>query len=121
MSASSLFDLFAPQYATDPGKDDFIIVARTRVTTCFYGSTPKSEQAVALIAAHLMTLAKTRPSGEAGNLQSKREGDLSASYFNTEDAGADDLGMTKYGKQLMGLRRGSGPFIGVTGGNDNGC
>jgi hypothetical protein len=125
-SASAIFDTIAPQYASDSNKASFIVLARDRTSLEFFGD--NYEQAVALRAAHMMTLTNSRSSGgtgssESGSVASKREGDLAISF--AQGAGeigikSSDLSQTHYGVQLMGLIKGSGAFIGVTGGRDNG-
>lgn len=116
MSAVLIFDLIAPQFKDSPDKLGFISLAQSRTNACFYGN--GADQAIALRAAHMMTLA-SRTSGDAGAILSKREGDLSVTYAVMAGTG-EDLDSTHYGRQLKGLRKGSGAFIGVTGGLD-GC
>lgn len=118
--ASAIFDIIAPQLASDPAKTDYISWARDRTNICYYGT--QAERAVALRAAHMMTLDKlVQSSGGSGEIASKREGDLSISYHKSSNGQGSDLSSTGYGRQLIGLMEGSGAFIGVTGGNDNGC
>ena len=117
MTASQIIDLIAPGYASDPDKASFITLAKMQTSLCFYGD--NYQFAVALRAAHMLVL-RDRASGDAGPIASKREGDLAVSYgVGSTDGG--DLSLTHYGQQLQGLRKGSGAFIGVTGGLDNGC
>lgn len=124
-SASSIFDLIAPQYSSDASKNDFIVLARTRVSACFYND--NYEQAVALMAAHMMAMRDISESSGAsgGEIASKREGDLAISYHKSTGGGSEstdeDLKKTNFGIQLIGLRDGSGAYVGVTGGNDDGC
>lgn len=127
-TASSIFDKIAPQYITDPDKADFIALSRGQISTCFYGT--NTELAVALRAAHMMVTrdiekAKYDSGGAGGEIASKREGDLSVSYHKAESGNSSVkdlyLLLSSYGKQLAELRAGSGAFIGVTGGLDNGC
>ena len=121
LGASAILDIVAPQFATDPNKSDFITLATGRTNINFYGD--NANLAIALRAAHMMTL---RDLGEAGGtgggeLASKREGDLALSFHKGSQSDSDgDLALTSYGRQLQGLTRGSGAFIGVTGGNDSG-
>lgn len=119
-TASAIFDIIASQYATDPNKTDYITWARDMTSTCWYGD--NTERAIALRAAHMLTLDKrAQDNGGGGEIASKREGDLAISYHkgNTDDN--SDLALTPYGRQLAGLRKASGAFIGVTGGRDDGC
>lgn len=121
-SVSAIFDFIAPKYASDPRKDMSISLATDRTNTCFYGN--NANQAIALRAAHILSLVDRAENGnsEGGNISSKREGDLAISFGSVSSSDNDgDLGMTSYGRQLQGLTKGSSPFIGVTGGNDNGC
>lgn len=117
MHALAILDVIAPQYKTDPDKDDFISFARGRVSTCVYKL--NTEMAVALRAAHMMVIRDRGSSGDGGEIASKREGDLSIAYHKGESD--SDLHLTSFGKQLIGLTKGNVAFVGVTGGNDNGC
>jgi len=117
---SAILDVIAPQFSAHPNKADFLVLAESRTNACYYGA--QANYAIALRAAHLLTLVSTRPNGETGNISSKSEGDLSLSYGGSGQAGNDgDLPATYYGQQLLSLRRGSGVAIGVTGGWDQGC
>lgn len=120
-TASSILDIIAPQYKTDPDKNDFISFARAQTSTCFYST--NTEMAIALRAAHMLVLRDRAESGNSGEIASKREGDLAISFHKSSSSspGGGDLGLTTYGQQLQGLRKGSGAFIGVLGGNDEGC
>lgn len=117
-SATAIFDIIAPQYASDSDKPDFISLARDRTREAWY--TTNYEYAVALRAAHMMTLTKTRAAGESGSVTSKREGDLAIGYGSVGNGKGGELNLTHYGRQLEGLRKASGVFIGVTGGLDDG-
>ena len=120
LTASQIFDAIAPDYASDPRKTTFLTLARTRTNTCIFGD--NTEEAVALRAAHMITLASRGSGGEAGSVSSKREGDLAISYGRNGSTNAvDDLHQTNYGVQLKNLIKGSGGYYGVTGGLDNGC
>lgn len=117
-SASAIFDIIAPQYASDPDKADFISLARDRTNAGWYLA--NYEYAVALRAAHMITLTRTRADGESGSVTSKREGDLGIGYGSVGGGKGGELNLTHYGRQLEGLRKASGAFIGVTGGLDDG-
>ena len=121
LGASAILDIIAPQYATDPNKSTFISLATGRTSSCFYGD--NYTLAIALRAAHMLAMRDRGESGSGGGeLASKREGDLAVSFHKgTESDGDGDLALTSYGRQLQGLTQGSGAFIGVTGGNDDGC
>lgn len=118
-TAPAIFDMIASQYASDPNKNNYIIIARSRTNAGWY--VDNAEYAIALRAAHMITLDKrAQDNGGGGEIASKREGDLSIAYHkgNTDDN--SDLALTPYGRQLAGLRKESGAFIGVTGGLDDG-
>lgn len=115
----SILDTIAPQFQSRADKADFLSLAASRTNACFFGV--QANYATALRAAHLLTLLTTRPNGETGNIASKSEGDLSLSFGGGGSSNDGDLTATYYGQQLLQLRKGSGAFIGVTGGWDNGC
>lgn len=116
-SASAILDLIAPQFSADANKSDFISLANDRTNICYYGT--NANQAIALRAAHMMTLRDRNDGNDAGARSSKKEGDLAVGF--SVGGGKGDLDQTHYGKQLKGLRKASGAAIGVTGGRDNGC
>jgi hypothetical protein len=124
LSITATFDLIAPDLASDPNKAGFISLATTRTKSCFYGG--NYTLAVAYLAAHMLTLSKKSGSGTGematGEIASKREGDLAISYHKSTAAiGQEALSLTPYGLSLLELRKSSGAFLGVTGGNDSGC
>jgi hypothetical protein len=116
MSASTDLDRIAPQFAADANKNNFIADARLQTNVAFYGA--NSEMAVALRAAHMMTLRDNATAGGGGIMTSKREGDLAVTFAAGTDPGG--LDSTTYGIWLKGLRRGQGAAVMVTGGNDAG-
>ncbi len=124
-TASAWLGIIAPQFDSDPDRNDFLQLARDRTSTCFYGD--NTELAVAYRAAHELVMRdrgiSTVIGGSSGEIASKREGDLAISFHkgNVSSKGDADLSLTSYGVQLIGLRAGSGAFIGVTGGLDDGC
>lgn len=127
MTASQRLSLLAPQFAGHSEKDSFLAMADELVapaSACGLSADRRS-QAVALQAAHLMTLAYD-PSyaggASGGAVTSKREGDLALSYGTAQSASDDsDLSQTTYGRQLLELTRRSFVFIGVTGGDCGLC
>ena len=123
LSVEQIFNAIAPGYAADADKATYIELAEMRTSTCAFGT--NYNQAVALLAAHLIELAKGDDhagSGGAGPVTGKKEGQLSISYGSGSSENDDsDLSMTKYGRQLQGLRRGNIAAVGVTGGADTGC
>ena len=123
-SVKEILAAIAPQFPDDAQMDVFIELATGQTSACFFGT--KANHAIALRTAHMMTLSDQNgmfAGGQAGQVVSKKEADLSVGFgptgsgTNTVDA---DLGQTSYGIQLMGLRKGSNAFMGVTG-VDNGC
>lgn len=120
MSASDILSTIAPQYDTVVNRDEFITLATMQVNTCWFDV--KSDYAIALMTAHLISIFTIafRKDGTGGAITSKREGDLAIS-FSTGKGNDDDLDQTTYGKQFQRLMKGGNVFLGVTGGNDNGC
>lgn len=117
MSASTIFDEIASNLSADPNKSTYISRARDQTSSFFYGTT-NYELAVALLAAHNMTLDKASITGTGtGELAGKREGDLSVTYQKSgaDSPGGSDFDLTNYGKRLKGLRAGSGSFMYVQG------
>lgn len=122
MSVSNILSVIAPQYNSTAGRDTFIQMAENLTNRCWYGV--NADLAVALRSAHMMALntASLRLNGEAGAISSKKEGDLSIAFQNVSSGFNDsDLSQTHYGRQLIGLVKTGGMFLGVTGGNDCGC
>lgn len=116
-TASAIFDLIAPQYASDAEKDSFLALAASCLDVCQYGSA--YNKAVAYLAAHNMTLIRTRgATADAGTVGSKREGDLGIVYGKTSSVLKDNsyLSQTHYGQYVIQLRRENIVPIGVTGG-----
>ena len=105
---------FAPKLAADARVSTFITLAEQRTSGVrIQGwSEEKRTQAVALRAMHMMVLSNTRPLGEAGAIQSKREGALSLSFAQGSQSAKGisvdpDLVQTQYGRQLIGLIKGT--------------
>ena len=127
LTAAQRLDLIAPQFAGHASQASYLAMAAELVapaSSCGW-TADRRNQAVALQAAHLMTLAYD-PSyaggASGGAVTSKREGDLSLSYGSVQSASDDaDLSQTTYGRQLLELVRRSFVFIGVTGGSDGLC
>lgn len=122
MSATSIFDRIASQLKDDPEKSAYIVEAQGQTSQAYYGT--NYDLAVALRAAHNMTIDKQSISGASGGgeIASMREGDLGISYHKS-DGGSNDndyLNKTNYGIRLLGLRRGTCPSVSVTGGNLSG-
>ena len=120
MSVETFVNALIPQYKDDEDMAAYIALSECQTNRCWYGC--KSDYAVALRVAHLYTLNKGRPTGDAGSVASKKEGDLSIGYAAGSGKGINDLDQTHYGKQLQGLAKQGGAFMGVTGGNGRcGC
>lgn len=120
MSISALLSALSPTLAADPSAATFIEIATGQINRCFYGT--QADYATALLTAHIMTMTKRGLNGSAGAVSSLKEGDLSISYGAVGNPNkVDTLLATPFGAMLYQLRKGSGAFVGVTGGNDNGC
>lgn len=116
MSASQILDAIAPDLGTPEQRATFLIMADERTSTTSFGS--RRQTAVALRAAHEMTLLlDTAVNSGSGPLQSKREGDLSVSYFypQVQTGVSGDFSLTKFGQRLLGLVKGNVLTMCVTG------
>lgn len=121
MEVKDIMTALAPQFPDNALRDVCIELATERTSTTAYGT--KRNQAIALLASHIIDL--TSPTGiyaggGAGAIASKREGDLAVA-FDTSANSNEDLSQTKYGKLLLGLRKGcispmfvTGSFAGAT-------
>lgn len=118
MDASTAFDVICPVYKLDPDKATFISMAASRTSLTLFGT--NYGLAVALRAAHMMTLTRNRTTGEGGAIASKSEGELSVSYMSGTSKKITELSMTHYGQQLEQMIAESTVMLGVTGGNDIG-
>lgn len=119
MDASTAFDVICPVYKLDPDKATFISMAASRTSLTLFGT--NYGLAVALRAAHMMTLARTRIQGDGGAINSRREGDLSIGYSTgSRNKEPTELSFTHYGQQLEQMIAESTVMLGVTGGNDIG-
>jgi len=118
MTASQILSAIAPQFDTDTNRATHIQLAVLRTSTTCFGD--KYEYAVALRAAHTLTLSNLASSGVSsggsGGITSKREGDLSISFGGTSSTGVSgDLGQTSYGVELQNLIDGNILGIRITG------
>ena len=123
LSAAQRLVLVAPQFAGNVNIPLYIELAEelTAPASACGMSEVRRTQAIALRAAHMMTLALD-PSyaggATGGAVSSKREGDLSLSYGTSSAADKDaDLSQTVYGRQLMELAASTFLLVGVTGGS----
>ena len=98
--AATLFDLVAPELADSADKQDAIDLAETQ-TGKVYGRA--REHAVALLAAHILTVAKRE--GQSGAVSNLSEGNLSIGYGRVNPMGDTPLHVTSYGAELDRLRR----------------
>lgn len=95
--AATLFDMIAPELAGNANKTDAIALAETQ-TGKAYGDA--REHAVALLAAHILTVANRE--GQSGAVSTIKEGNLSIRYQGSVPG---YLGTTSYGAELDRLRR----------------
>jgi hypothetical protein len=104
MEAQDILAAIAPELANDPNKAAHINLADGQ-TGSVYGD--QRDHAVALLAAHTLTLANRGKSvgGVAGAVSSLSEGQLSVGFSGSSDAGKGSLGSTSYGEELLRLRR----------------
>ena len=93
----------APELASEDADTRalFLTLADKRTGTA-YGD--NRDQAVALLAAHMMTMRGRN--GVGGVVTSEKEGDLSRTYAQTSSANPAPLSATSYGQQLLELRNG---------------
>jgi hypothetical protein len=117
LTATQILTAIAPNLASNPLAAVYLEMSDERTAQGFFGA--KREHAIALRAAHMMTvyLSGVRSEGETGSITSKSEGELSVS-FGSVSAGPNDDGsltQTTYGIELLALIKASGPFISVTG------
>lgn len=125
LTAVQRFDVICPEFRDHADKSAYLEMAEemtSPASTCGWNDA-KRTQAVALRAAHMMTLSLSpeRAGGTGGQITQKREGQLSLSFGGNSSAQrAADLDQTSYGMQLQSLISGSFLFVGTTGGCD-GC
>ncbi len=117
-SASSYFDLYCSAYSDDDRKLQLITAARATLSAAYYGS--NYELAVGLLATHEMFLIgnnSIRANGEAGQISSKDEGDLSLTFGTSMSIIKNEpyLSQTFAGLKLLSLKI-ARLSMGVTGG-----
>lgn len=120
ITVSDRFAALAPEYNNSSAKAVYLQMADERLVAVASGvgfSQAKRDQAVALLAAHIASLSLdvARAGGSGGEITSKREGSLSVG-FSSGGSGSDvfsDFKQTKYGRQLIGLIRGTFVMAGV--------
>jgi hypothetical protein len=93
-------------------REYWVTQAQTRVSATWYGV--QYELAVALRAAHDYAMSGRSPEA-SGSVSSKRVGPMSVTYADpgvsrngTGGVSDPDLGLTRFGRQLLALRRASG-------------
>jgi len=102
-TASEILDAIAPELASAANKQTHLDLADSQTGSVFGD---QYEHAVALLAAHTLTLAQRSQEygGAPGKVSTLQEGQLSAT-FNTVDVGEGPLQTTSYGLELLRLRR----------------
>lgn len=95
MTAANLIPLLAPDFSNDPRLSIAIELAAGEVRD----DHPYLDRVVALIAAHILTMANRRGSG--GAVTGASEGGLSMSFAPIGDIG--QLGSTAYGQEVHRL------------------
>lgn len=117
LSALQYVTLRAPTLAENANVGLYIDAAREDLNACYFGAS--YEKAVALLAAHTMTLSldPLRAGGTGGAVTSKSEGALSIGFSSGSMAGTD-WGQTSYGMELSRLMAMGGPSLLVTGVDD---
>ncbi|TQE99494.1 MAG: DUF4054 domain-containing protein [Spiribacter salinus] len=96
---SEIIDAIAPELASNASKQTHIDLAEASTSLTAYKE--QRDYAVALLAAHTMTLASR--SGNAGAVTSLKEGQLSIGF--AAGTSSRTLDHTSYGAELLRLRR----------------
>lgn len=123
LPADIRLSLLAPGFAAHPLKASYLEMAEeltAPASECSWNEQVRT-QAVALRAAHLMTVALDPAYAggvSSGPVSSKSEGDLSLSYGSSAGASSDaDLSQTTFGRALLELGASNLLRVGVTGGS----
>lgn len=111
-TASAILDVIAPEFAGNADKNDHLALAALRTSSTKFGD--KYNYAVALRAAHTLTLADPVYGSSSGAVKSRKEGDLSISYGSTKGVNGY-LSQTSYGIELAGLIRANIGAFSLTG------
>ena len=105
MTIEQILDTIAPQFSSSANKNDHITLARQRTSSSCFGD--KYNYAVALRAAHTLTLANLSSStgGGAGQISSIREMDRSITFYKTGSNNSSSQGLlaTSYGVELQDM------------------
>lgn len=114
LSPEAIVAALAPKLASDPRLATFLEMAEQRTSQVrdTGWSVDKRAHAVAYRALHMLVLSNTRPLGEAGSIQAKREGRLSLNFSQQARTARGisvdpDLEQTQFGRQLIGLIKGT--------------
>lgn len=115
MTVNEILQAINPNLYNDANRDIYVELATNQTDRCYFGA--NYNLAIALRASHMYILAN-RPNGETGQINSKKEGDLSVSFSTGKSSGAsDDLSQTNYGMQLQTLIKQGPPALSIT--NEN--
>lgn len=115
MTVNEILQAINPNLYNDANRDIYIELATNQTDRCYFGV--NYNLAIALRASHMYVLAN-RPNGETGQINSKKEGDLSVSFSAGKSSEAsDDLSQTNYGMQLQTLILQGPPAVSIT--NEN--
>lgn len=106
-SISEILSAIAPQFNSDTKKDIHIDLAKRRTSLTAF-DTDKYQYAVALRAAHTLTLTKLEQDfpNASGAITQRSEGDQSISFYKGKEED-EYLSLTTYGKDLLGLIKGT--------------
>ena len=112
-TASEILSIIAPQFDSEAGRSGHLSLAEASTNSTYFGA--QRSRAVALRAAHSLKMSTdTARNGDAGPVNSKREGDLALSFGTSKGQGSAYLQLTSYGQELASLIA-SYPSAGITG------
>ena len=101
------------EFAASPRLGAWVKAAMFRVGRCYFGKA--YVYALSLVVSHKAAMEARGSDGQAGQVTSKREGDLSVSYGNAGNGGGD-LAATSYGQAFLSLLEQYSRRPGITGG-----
>ena len=106
LTADQILSAIAPQFDSDPGRSVVLQLSTTRTPTGVYPEDEIRNNAIALLAAHMLTIAKQASSNASGPIVSRTVGPLHQSFGVPWGAMGPmtDLGTTSYGRELQELR-----------------
>lgn len=116
LSITQIINIIAPQYSSDTDLTNTIVIATQRTSEDAFGV--NYNYAIALRTAHILTIRDMNKNGVnsglggvVGNITSKREGNTSINFGGITaligTKAVNDLGMTRYGIDLLGLIAGN--------------